>query len=230
MAGQRLDGSERRNTIIEAALPLFARKGLAATTTREIAQAAGVSEGLIFKHFPSKAALYEAIVLSCVEGDPEMARLTALPPCTATMIQFVHALVRYFVFDMAAEPLDQSRHRLLVMSLLEDGEFARHVYRWVAEAIEPQFAASVRAAEATGDMVASPVPAEVRLRPAVLMGQMIATLNLPERPVLAAPFTGATDADRVDLANHAAWFILRGVGLRDAAIADHWIVPEGDHP
>ena len=59
MVSIRLDGGERRKGIVEAALPLFARKGFARTTTREIAEAAQVSEALLFKHFATKVALYE---------------------------------------------------------------------------------------------------------------------------------------------------------------------------
>jgi len=48
--------------LIAAAAALFAAKGFNGTTTREIAKAAGVSEALVFKHFPTKQALYAAIL------------------------------------------------------------------------------------------------------------------------------------------------------------------------
>ena len=44
------------------AIDLFARKGFAGTTTREIAKAAGVTEAIIFRHFATKEALYNAII------------------------------------------------------------------------------------------------------------------------------------------------------------------------
>ena len=47
MAHSRLDSDERRQTIVDAAVPLFARKGFAGTTTRELAEAAGISEALV---------------------------------------------------------------------------------------------------------------------------------------------------------------------------------------
>ena len=43
----RLDSEARRRRIVDAALPLFARKGFAGTTTKEIAEAAEVSEALL---------------------------------------------------------------------------------------------------------------------------------------------------------------------------------------
>ncbi len=52
----------RRRQIVEAALELFARHGYAATTTKAIAQQVGVTEGLIFHYFPTKAELLRAAV------------------------------------------------------------------------------------------------------------------------------------------------------------------------
>jgi TetR/AcrR family transcriptional regulator len=58
----RLPGAERRRQIIEAAAALFSRKGFSGTTTRQVAEAVGVSETTIFKHFATKEELYAAIL------------------------------------------------------------------------------------------------------------------------------------------------------------------------
>lgn len=52
----------RRQQILEVAIRLFAQHGVARTTTRQIAQAAGIAEGLIFKYFPTKLDLVRAVV------------------------------------------------------------------------------------------------------------------------------------------------------------------------
>ncbi|HWS94034.1 MAG TPA: helix-turn-helix domain-containing protein, partial [Mycobacterium sp.] len=53
-----------RILLLDAARALFARQDYRSTTTREIAQAAGVTEHLLFRHFGSKAALFrEALVV-----------------------------------------------------------------------------------------------------------------------------------------------------------------------
>jgi AcrR family transcriptional regulator len=55
---------EPRRLLLDAACELFARRDYRSTTTREIAEAAGVSEYLLFRHFGSKAGLFrEALVL-----------------------------------------------------------------------------------------------------------------------------------------------------------------------
>lgn len=52
----------KKEIILETALILFADKGYEATPTSLIAKTAGVSEGLIFKHYSSKGNLLEAVV------------------------------------------------------------------------------------------------------------------------------------------------------------------------
>jgi AcrR family transcriptional regulator len=53
--------AEKRARLLEAARSLFAQRGYAATTTAELARAAGVAEGTVFHHFPSKGALLAAV-------------------------------------------------------------------------------------------------------------------------------------------------------------------------
>lgn len=52
----------KKELILEAALVLFAQEGFHATSTAKIAKQAGVSEGLIFRHFGNKNGLLDAIL------------------------------------------------------------------------------------------------------------------------------------------------------------------------
>jgi TetR/AcrR family transcriptional regulator len=61
-SSHRMKGDERRGQLTRVAIGLFARNGFNGTTTKMIAAAAGVTEALIFRYFPSKEALYEAIL------------------------------------------------------------------------------------------------------------------------------------------------------------------------
>src|ERR1022692_248921 len=58
----RLPASDRRLQLVETALDFFSRKGFGGTTTKEIAAAAGVTEAIIFRHFPTKQDLYNAVL------------------------------------------------------------------------------------------------------------------------------------------------------------------------
>ncbi len=49
--------SETRTRILKAALKLFARQGYDGTTTRDLAEAANVAEGTLFRHFSNKKAI-----------------------------------------------------------------------------------------------------------------------------------------------------------------------------
>jgi AcrR family transcriptional regulator len=52
----------RRAEILDAALKVFARRGLEATKITDIAEQAGVSHGLLYHYFPTKEAVFEAII------------------------------------------------------------------------------------------------------------------------------------------------------------------------
>ena len=61
-ARKRLSAPVRREQIVATALDLFARRGFEGTTTRAVADAAGISEALLFRFFPAKESLYDAII------------------------------------------------------------------------------------------------------------------------------------------------------------------------
>jgi len=71
MAGERLKSAERRAQIAGVAAGLFARRGFHGVTTREIAKVARVSEAMVFRHFPTKDALYTEIIRQKMDVLPE---------------------------------------------------------------------------------------------------------------------------------------------------------------
>jgi TetR/AcrR family transcriptional regulator len=75
----RMAGEERRLQILAVAVSLFSNRGFRGTTTKEIAQAAGVSEAMVFRHFATKEELYAAILdhKACSGGRFEPAEMAA---------------------------------------------------------------------------------------------------------------------------------------------------------
>ena len=63
----RLKAEDRRELILAAARKVFLRGGFAVARTREIAHAAGITEALIYRHFPSKEQLFHAAVIEPLE-------------------------------------------------------------------------------------------------------------------------------------------------------------------
>ncbi|MDZ8054840.1 MAG: TetR/AcrR family transcriptional regulator [Aulosira sp. ZfuVER01] len=56
--------AQTRTRILQAAQKLFASQGFDGTTTRDLAQAAGVAEGTLFRHFPNKKAILVEVATS----------------------------------------------------------------------------------------------------------------------------------------------------------------------
>ncbi len=205
----------RRQLILGAAKRCFARSGFAGTTTKSVAAAAAISEGLLFKHFPTKSALYAEILAEACEADPALHRLLGLEPSTETLVVLVRKMVGHFlhVWDVPDQQ-EAQRLRLMITSHLDDGEFARLVYEKIGNLIGPTFTASLQRAVAAGDA------SRVGREPLNLFWfahhtvMMAALARLPSVPCLSY-------ANAVDLERQVCEFILRGVGLNETAIASH---------
>jgi AcrR family transcriptional regulator len=77
-----LPPEERRAAIVAATLPLLIEHG-EAVTTRQIADAAGIAEGTIFRAFPDKDALLQAVVEAALDTGPLDEQIAALDPALA---------------------------------------------------------------------------------------------------------------------------------------------------
>jgi len=117
---ERLSGKERRQQIVEAAVDLFSRKGFRGTTTREIAEAAGISEAMIFKHFATKRELYSAII----EAKSETEELLASAAKAARGKDDTGVLRAVGLKMMEQTERDPSLMRLLLFSALEGHELS----------------------------------------------------------------------------------------------------------
>jgi TetR/AcrR family transcriptional regulator len=67
----RMSAVDRQRQLLEVALNVFSRRGFKGATTKEISAAAGVAEAIIFQHFPSKEALYSAVLELHLETEDE---------------------------------------------------------------------------------------------------------------------------------------------------------------
>lgn len=69
---------EKRSAILDAAVARFLENGYAGTSLEAVAKSASVSTGTLFKHFPTKAALFGAIMARAWEAEPGAAVSSAL--------------------------------------------------------------------------------------------------------------------------------------------------------
>src|SRR5690349_5615981 len=62
VSARRLPADERRAQVLREAARLFGTHGFVGTTTRDIAAAVGITEAALYRYFPSKEAMYAAIL------------------------------------------------------------------------------------------------------------------------------------------------------------------------
>ena len=120
MAAKRLSSEERRAQIASIAAKLFAKKGFSGITTREIAKKAHVNEAILFRHFPTKEALYTEIINQKIHARPEeefdLAAVTK-----GDDAEVFRSVARYFIKEVEK---DNTLLRLMLYSALEDHELA----------------------------------------------------------------------------------------------------------
>jgi len=121
---QKATGQERQASIIAAAASLFAQKGFNGTTTREIARTAGISEALLFRYFPTKRALYAAIIAARSQLSQLMASIEEAAAERDDVRVFT--LIAGFRIHRGADP---SLLRLLLFSALEGHELSDMFFR-----------------------------------------------------------------------------------------------------
>jgi AcrR family transcriptional regulator len=67
VARQRMPAAERRELVLEAAMGEFAIHGLAGASTEDVARGAGISQPYLFRLFPTKKALFIALIERCFQ-------------------------------------------------------------------------------------------------------------------------------------------------------------------
>lgn len=138
-------GQATRARLLRAARDVVADIGYPHATTRAIAQAAGVSEGTIYRHFPDKATLFLAAVIDANE------------PVVAGMATLVDQAGNGTVAENLAEALTRLaslREQLLPLELamLTDPELAAHRPRHGIEAALRRPSAAAGAPDRTGPL------------------------------------------------------------------------------
>ena len=216
----RLSADERKEAITRAVIPAFAEKGFAATTTKDLAKAANVSEALLYRHFPSKESLYAHIQEQICSSDSSIHDFVyGLEPSSESIVKLVY-LVFKIVFDTRdAHPLGNAVSRLQIQSLLEDGAFVRSFNEPRYDQMLPHMQDCAEVALAAGDMVAGPLTHNERLWFPHHLAIALRLSVLPGQDVFDYV---SSPAERQ---THAAWFALRGIGMKDKVIT-RYLKPE----
>jgi TetR/AcrR family transcriptional regulator len=132
----KMTAAERRAQIINVSKKLFSQKGFNGTTTKEIAQASGISEAMIFCHFASKEDLYTAIIDLRIQEVGDALSDEALQ---AQDDERVFGDLARFILDKTAE--NPTMLRLLYFSALEGHQlsdifYAKHEIKKVMKLVD----------------------------------------------------------------------------------------------
>jgi AcrR family transcriptional regulator len=114
---RRLRRAERREQLLAAATQAFARAGFTATSLDDIAEAAGISRVLLYRHFESKTDLYRAVL------DRAIGRLTAAVGTRDYTYASIDALLE-------AAAIDPDGFRLLFHHAAREPEFRQQMDRF----------------------------------------------------------------------------------------------------
>ena len=118
----RMRAETRRNQIVAVAAEMFATRGFSGTTTKEIAEGAGVSEAIIFRHFASKDKLYAAILDYKVKQGTERLRAQMEEAASRKDDRAFFGSLAFEMLDFHSK--DQTFMRLLLFSALEGHELS----------------------------------------------------------------------------------------------------------
>ena len=144
-----------REKIVETAEGLFARFGFAGVGMRAVADSVGVSKSALFHHFPTKRALWAAVLeRSMLEFD---ARIAAAADRAGTSLERMRLCIEAVIDSLVENP---ARAPLLLRSLfeVEDEEPVDAAAREVLERVLGRVAAGLEAGIVSGELRPVSVP------------------------------------------------------------------------
>ncbi len=161
---RRARGTAKRAAVVEAASAVFLRDGYARASMEEIARTARVSTATMYRHFRSKAELFEAVAtvtldrlearMPDAERSGAVERLRALARAYAALLSSSEArrVVRMLVAETERSPELADRFYAAVKARLSDG-FERAVRDAIGEGAARPGAATIRAAAQIQGMI-----------------------------------------------------------------------------
>lgn len=215
---KRLSFADRTRSIVSAATTVFAASGFERATTKQIAEAAKVSPALLYEHFPSKEALYRAVLRRLIKDQDALVATLAVrrpgsdPDGAAELVMMLHSYFSACIM-VKAHQNNVTAHRLLLASLAGDGTYARLLYRRALRNNVTGLSAALDNARANGELSGEVLSGPTAASFIEHVGSMMLSSHLFEKPV--APYAEAG----TELVRKAVFFCGRGLGVSDEAIS-----------
>ena len=137
----RLTAQDRRQHLLDTAAEMFSRHGYEGTTTRQIADSAGVTEALIFRHFPKKEDLYWEIIQERCRTRAAKDRLQERLNSGQSDEEIFSAIAADILGRHTRDP---QLFRLLLFSALEKHELSHRFFRTHISEYYEQLAGRIR--------------------------------------------------------------------------------------
>jgi len=210
---ERLAG--RREDILRASRDIAAEQGLGAVQIVPVAERAGIAAGTVYRYFPTKADLVEALLKTIAEEEIAALRSSATA-APGPLSALAAAIVTFLMRTMRRPGLLAA---VLTVPAERELDGLRLVWR---RALVAEFEAAVRAALAAGHLPEQ----EAKLAAAAIFGILA---ECAARPPAENP---ADPAQRRSLAQAAALLALRALGVADArarglVVQAPWLVETG---
>lgn len=218
MKRKRVSGVERKAMILDEARRAFSKYGFDGARTQDIARAVQVSEALIYRHFPTKQALYRAVLRRTIRDQNAHHDVVGLRDITPRgLIRNLRVYFRVVAGDGPEEV--KEGFRLLLASVAGDASFASLVYRRANRMMNARVHQALIRAQERGDIVGKLLDVRNTSMFTEHIGTMMNTLAAIAEQT--SPYAG----DRETIVNDAVWFCGRGLGFSEQALAEYLADP-----
>lgn len=216
MKRRRISGAERKELILDEARRIFSTHGYEGARTQDIARASQVSEALVYRHFPTKQALYRAVLRRTIRDQNANHEIVGLRDISPHGL--IQNLQTYFQIAAGDGPeVVKEGFRLLLASVAGDASFARLIYRRANRMMNERVYKALLRAQESGDIDGRLLDPRNTSMFIEHIGTMMNSLIRTPSPPYACT--------RERVVEDAVWFCCRGLGFTDAAIARHLAAP-----
>jgi AcrR family transcriptional regulator len=123
---RRIPGQERREQILRCSIEVFAKSNFQRARVADIAASAGISEAMVYKHFPSKKSLFIEVLYHMSER--LMCRLEEEVKKEQDPLQAVRQMMKVFS-NPTVNPPEEVRVRSKAISEIDDKEIADRLHK-----------------------------------------------------------------------------------------------------
>ena len=141
--GDLSQAEEARRRILTAAEQVFAERGYAAATTREIAERAGIGKRMLFYYFPNKDAVYRAVLERIIAGLMAIYEQTRSEPGPVGLADGIEGVTHFAAANLPAM-------KVWLREIIDDGPHLRELTQTYMRPLYQQAGASVAQNMSTG--------------------------------------------------------------------------------